>query len=209
MTPQRFELIAPLLRAQSYIDGVRYSDVPQQSPLNRWRSCDRSKLQGRKTIVDMHAVMYDIDLDRLSYDPWLSVPVIQRARVIIHRSARYQNKSMPWRQVVNAYRNDCLFVGLRDEYEAFTSLVQTIIPHEIAPDLFVLAQWIAGCELFVGNQSCPLAIAEGLGANIVAEIGHPNNCLFERNNRINYQSGALHLPILPSDNSVQDSTIVS
>jgi hypothetical protein len=54
---------------------------------------------------------------------------------------------------------------------------------------------IAGSRLFVGNQSCPAAIAEGLKRPMILEV-YPAlpNCCFERPDRINAWDGAIQLP---------------
>jgi ADP-heptose:LPS heptosyltransferase len=48
------------------------------------------------------------------------------------------------------------------------------------PTLLDVARVIAGCKLFVGNQSSPRAIAEGLKIPVVVEKGRHNQCHFAR-----------------------------
>jgi ADP-heptose:LPS heptosyltransferase len=48
-----------------------------------------------------------------------------------------------------------------------------------------LARVIAGAGVFIGNQSAPMAIALGLGKNVIQECWQANpNCLFRRDNAI-------------------------
>ena len=48
-------------------------------------------------------------------------------------------------------------------------------------DYMTLARVIAGCDLFVGNQSSPHAVAEGLKKRKLLEVApHDNNCHWER-----------------------------
>ena len=55
-----------------------------------------------------------------------------------------------------------VFVGLPDEHEAFCKLTGWRIDHHQTKNMLELAQVIAGCEQFLGNQSMALAIAQGL-----------------------------------------------
>ncbi len=53
------------------------------------------------------------------------------------------------------------FVGLKEEYED----MKTVIPglkYRAVQDFLELAKIIAGCKFFIGNQSFPFAVAEGL-----------------------------------------------
>jgi ADP-heptose:LPS heptosyltransferase len=44
-----------------------------------------------------------------------------------------------------------------------------------------LARVIAGASVFIGNQSAPMAIAAGLGKNLIEECWQGNpNCLFPK-----------------------------
>jgi ADP-heptose:LPS heptosyltransferase len=59
-------------------------------------------------------------------------------------------------------------------------------------DLLSVARIIAECDLFVGNQSCAAAIAEGLKRRMILEVYPPQaNCCFDRPGRINVWGGAI------------------
>jgi hypothetical protein len=61
--------------------------------------------------------------------------------------------------------------------------------------LLQIARVIAGSRLFVGNQSCPAAIAEGLKHSMILEVYRDlPNCCFERVERINAWDGTIALP---------------
>ena len=46
-----------------------------------------------------------------------------------------------------------------------------------------VAQLIAGSKLFIGNQSAPYAVAEGLKHNSILEVTLPSpDCIYERDN---------------------------
>jgi hypothetical protein len=54
------------------------------------------------------------------------------------------------------------------------------VPIVATPTLLDVARVIAGCKLFVGNQSCPRAIAEGLKVPVASSHGRHNTCHFAR-----------------------------
>ena len=64
-------------------------------------------------------------------------------------------------------------------------------------DLLQAAEVIAGAELFIGNQSCPRAIAEGLKVAVVQETDRSrDNCHWERPNAWYGYRSCVHLPDL-------------
>jgi hypothetical protein len=54
------------------------------------------------------------------------------------------------------------FLGLPAECEAFNRRYGLRLPHIQARDWLHLAQLVAGCRAFIGNQSAAYAVAEGL-----------------------------------------------
>ena len=69
--------------------------------------------------------------------------------------------------VWGAWRDDgvdtqSVFVGLPQEHEEFKKLTGWNIDYYPTKNMLELAQVIAGCEQFMGNQSVALSIAQGL-----------------------------------------------
>jgi hypothetical protein len=57
------------------------------------------------------------------------------------------------------------------------------------------ARVISGAKVFIGNQSCPMAITIGLGVNVIQESWGPDaNCLFERNNFLAVHGNSVKIP---------------
>ena len=98
----------------------------------------------------------------------------------------------PW----DKYARDAVFVGLPDEHAAFCREVGPVTQYP-TDDLLQVARVIAGAKLFVGNQSSPRAIAEGLKKPVVQEIFmHDPNCCFNRPDEWDGRDGSVHLPEL-------------
>lgn len=88
--------------------------------------------------------------------------------------------------MIRKYRENIVFIGLESEWKDFIKLYQpkALQVWFFKPEnLLEAAEIIAGSELFIGNQSCCYAIAEGLKHNTVQEtdIRCPD-CIFTRAN---------------------------
>jgi hypothetical protein len=101
--------------------------------------------------------------------PWLTVKPDERFRdtIVISRSFRYRAPGISY-DFLQAFPHLC-FVGMKEEYE---DLKRSIPALEYKPiDNFLeLAQVIAGCKFFIGNQSFPFALAEALKVHRALEL---------------------------------------
>lgn len=192
MSAERAALITPLLSEQPYIQSVTHMDRPpggKDSPLNDFRRF----LRGRMTLAEGHLVVYGLPTHHLK-KAWLTVEPLAVAPVVLSRSARYHNPHFPWDAVVATYAHCAVFVGTREEHGAFVATFGQV-PYYETPNLKVAAQVIAGAELFIGNQSSPAAIAEGLKQAMILEVYAPSaNCNFHRLNKIHVTDGSVELP---------------
>lgn len=176
MTADHAENLLPLLRAQPYIAsaewhrtgfGVRI-DVGQR---RFWR--------GGLNIADQANHWLGLPLSG-GGPAWLSVPSPNpMAPVVFARSARYRHPPFPWKLAYQRFGAAACFVGTHAEHAEFCQLVGPV-PIVATPTLLDVARVIAGCRLFVGNQSCPRAIAEGLKKPVAVEMGRYATCHFER-----------------------------
>lgn len=115
--------------------------------------------------------------------PWINVPrwAGDVPRVLFARSTRYLNEQFPWEQCLEQCGNDIGFVGTADEHRLFQMLYGVNIQHVSTPDLYALALMINKCELFIGNESAPRAIAEGLKKPcVVCEVNNYGLTFFRR-----------------------------
>ena len=180
MTPDRFDTIAPLLRAQSYIKGAEW-----------WRGehpvVDMSTFRSRSgrglNLVAWQAQAVGVT-PWVCQEKWLEVEPDEgmNGRILLHRSARYHNDLFPWTETVQAVGKSGLFIGPDYDFWAFRNNFGEV-EHRPAKDYLELARWIAGCEVFIGNQSSPFAIAEGLKHESVLEVWPTRkDCCYSRGN---------------------------
>lgn len=127
---------------------------------------------------------------------WLDVEPSEesRGRIICARSGRYRNGSFPWKKIVQHYGDRLLFIGLKHEHAEFCSH-WGMVEHRPVNDLLEMAKLIAGSELFIGNQSSPMAVAEGLKHPTIQETStDPADCIYYRENAQWVDNGACILP---------------
>jgi len=182
-------MLAVLLMEQEYIEGVEIVQgteaVKADVDLDRFRK----HLVRTETLAKNHLDAFGLPAEEQD-KAWLKVEPDTRfaENVIFNRSARCRNDDFPWKKLWEKFRDRILFIGLEEEFNDFASafdIVGRIKRHRVN-DFLEMAQIIAGCKLFVGNQSFPYAIAEGLKHNAILSV-YPSvpNCMFERPNLIN------------------------
>lgn len=167
-----YDMLAPLLAAQEYIreldayDGgsVDYDlDSFRDSPLQ----LDRIGIS--RWYFHMFGLAGDLSL------PWLKVVPDESfaETIIVSRSFRYRNVSLDYGVLKNY--GEVAFAGLPDEVEDMRKQLPSVRWVEVK-DFLELARMIAGSRLFIGNQSFPFSLAEGLKVRRILEAdpGSPN-----------------------------------
>lgn len=186
MTKERVALLRPLLEAQGYIAAVEHSDKrpePTWINLNSFRETFKPR-QGSCWQSLQRASLYRFGLQpQNECRPWLHVDSPATNRICVARSPRYHNDAFPWKEIVERYHDKIDFIGLLSEWKDFQQFGQ--VPYIATPDLLSAAKVINSHSVFIGNQSCPYAISEGLKKPCVQETWATEpNCLFERPNTL-------------------------
>lgn len=178
-----FKFLAPLLRAQPYITGLHYA--PQRPntthDLNAFRLAYSNKTADRRVSLAVQHLRAHRLPDSHAETAWIEAsPLASAHDVIASRSMRYHNRFFDWKRIVETYHPG--FVGDDTEYENFVFRYGET-PRLPVSDALVLARYIAGCGLFIGNQSLPMAIAEGMKHRLVQETyNHSPDCQYPRRN---------------------------
>lgn len=190
MTETKVQSLRSLLITQPYIEDVRWLGDGEKVAVNLNDFRQSYMNEGgfrkfpRRNICEWILLTHCLSPDEQAKRWLVGIEPIQRARVVVNRTPRYQNPSFPWRRVLDHYRGEMVFVGSAKEHATFCSdfkMAKTEIPHQQTGSLLALAQVIAGADLFVGNQSCAYAIAEGMKKPAILEVCRwMPNCLFER-----------------------------
>jgi len=160
------------------------------------------------TIADRVARWMGVQID--TSKPWLDIAdksYDTKGKILISRGARWHGEYFPWKEIVETFRKDIVFVGLKDEHMQFTRKFGKV-SHLPTIDLYDVAMAIKGCDTFIGNQSSPMAIAEGLKHKAIQECClYAYDCIYHRPNKRNINCGELtfrfkgkefkHTPELP------------
>ena len=194
-----YDLIGPLASAQPYIKECR---IIRDGDQVDWKSAGfRVQHYTRgQTLMQAHlnhlVATKGIGKGITGNAAWLACePSMESAgRVVVNRTGRYRNDKFPWGKVVGLYRHRILFIGLHHEWREFCGHFGYV---EFRPtrDALEMAQLIAGSALFIGNQSCANALAEGLKHRSIQETSlvFPD-CIYGRDNAQFVSDGTCVLP---------------
>lgn len=171
MTPERAAMFERLLLSQDYVGDVQFHWGREVAVnLDKFRYRFRNHMWD-ETLAEMHCRTFGVpesELDR----PWIKVKPKKVAPVIINLTERYRNPEFPWDEVYEKYKDVAAFVGTKTEWMQYKAHYGPI-EHCQTEDLLDVAQVVRGSKLFIGNQSCPLAIAHAMQ--------HPTVCEYSRN----------------------------
>lgn len=166
------EALKPLLLATDFIKEVEITDTPP--PVDY----DFDMIRKINLKYDNHiSRWYFYAFPELTCD--LSVPIDFKLSgkkeygIVLNRSERYNN-SFDY-SILRPWQHQITFVGLPREWE----LMKLKLPgatYQPTKDLKELATIIADCDLFIGNQSSPFAIAEIMKVPRILEV-----CLWAKN----------------------------
>jgi hypothetical protein len=170
LTQKSVEMIAPLLLYQPEIKCCDiFTDQPIDFDLDDFRKYPFDYNMGH--ICRWYFLTYGISADLSK--PWLTVTPDVRSNneILIARSFRYRAPGISY-DFLNNY-NDIGFVGLQEEYEDMKKSIPHLKYHPVK-DFLELAQLIAGCKFFIGNQSFPYSLAEALKVKRALEVCFEN-----------------------------------
>jgi hypothetical protein len=197
LTRERAESLSTLLTHQSYIRLCCFWEGPLTDGI------DLSQVVDRHYKTNLNFTDMCCDYLKIPHpdreQAWLTVPdPLPVAEVVINRCVRWRNEAFPWSRVLATYP-DATFIGLPEEYAEF-SYRYGPVHYRWTPTYLDAARVIAGCKLFIGNQSCCAAIAEGIKQRMVLETmpRHSGiwNCHFERAGKIHAYDDTVELPAI-------------
>lgn len=194
----RAEVIAPLIRKQPYMESCECSEEAVDLDFSHFREHYQRTHTLMWSQFEYAKIRFpDLAVDRGS-EPWITAKPDHhfRGRVIIARSPRYNNDMMPWAKIVSYYGDRLLFVGIDAEYNNFCSAYGTV-DRLVIENYAMLADAMMGAALFIGNQSSPFSIAEGMKIPRILEVCLTNpDCIYAGGDVQHVVDGRVHLPSL-------------
>jgi len=205
LTQENADIIQPLLRIQPYIHGVEFMEVAPPEvdvDLNQFREYlmvenDLIRKGARRmNLAEVPLYTFKLPLEECER-AWLTVDRVEAVPehpVLIHRSPRWRNFDFPWQKVMQRHAHHAAFVGLESEYVEFVN-DWGYLPYRPTANFLELARLIAGCRFYIGNQSLPYALCEGMKHDSLLEVWLEGaNCNFRRKNAIYGESAIVYIP---------------
>jgi hypothetical protein len=152
------EMLYPLLNAQDYIESCEaYNNQKVHIDLDFFRNKTISLHNSNLARWYSYVTGFTPEL----WKPWITVKpdTSFTDKTILARSARYRNSTINY-SVLKEYKN-IVFIGVKSEYEDMQKSIPNLQTIQIK-NFLELAQMIAACKVFIGNQSFPYSVAEGL-----------------------------------------------
>ncbi|MGI4750975.1 MAG: hypothetical protein ACRYFB_10090 [Janthinobacterium lividum] len=159
------DMLFPLFSLQNYInESSAYNNQKIHIDLDFFRS-KTIKLKN-SNIARWYS--YTTGITPELWKPWLKVePNYSYAdKIVLARSERYRNSTIKY-SFLKDYKNT-VFIGVKSEYEDMKKAIPDLKWLQVK-DFLEMTQIIAGCKFFIGNQSFPYAIAEGLKSPRILE----------------------------------------
>jgi hypothetical protein len=190
MRQKDFDLLKPLIEAQDYITKwAVWNGEAITHPLDNICCWFYGNRVDKGHYGRLYALAVGLDPDQWEpavTQPWLTLgnnePIrVPGKHIVISKTDRYGNGQVHqvWRNMVEQQWNEqALFVGTAEEHAAFEQDFGIKIQYYPTQDLLELAQVIAGSELYLGNQSVGMAIAQGLGVDFWCDH-RKDNCTLE------------------------------
>lgn len=173
MDERDLEFIKDFFLAQDYITKVSALD-PKTTEITHNLDRFRPMFVSHPThYINIYCQVFGImdqnTRDKIIAGPWLSVPnpkPIPGKPFVVNRTSRgftgptINSNWHEWRN--QGIDQQSVFVGLEQEYQDFCQWSGWQCDYYPCKNMLEMAEVIAGCEQFIGNQSAALAIAQGL-----------------------------------------------
>lgn len=192
--PDRFNAIKTLVESQPYISRFAvWQGEPVTHPVANWRD---GGVEFGKNLCSLHSEWVGM---KVNQSPWLKVKPDKRFKdkIVINRSTRHRSDLFPWTEVMRHFKKeDLVFIGLEEEAIQHRNEFGVDIAYHKTENLLECAQIIQASKLFIGNQSCNVNIAIGLGKRFVLECSLTSvDCLYHRPDSIYVTDGSMVLDV--------------
>jgi hypothetical protein len=172
MTQNDYDILEPLMKSQSYIKSFQVWNG--ESVTNEFEEvCRHHQANGvwPRNFSNQYAASQKLDpqehFEALQQQPWLECkdPIQVPGRpIVISRNEKYLDGAPVynpvWKEWIDMGLGDrCVFVGHPSEHEWFQELYKCEVDYYPTEDMLHLCRVLAGCELFIGNQSMPGTMA--------------------------------------------------
>jgi hypothetical protein len=160
--------LIPLLKSQPYINEAEiYSGQEIHLNLSLFRESGLELDKGNIARWNFYTTGINVDLSQ----PWINVQPDDgfKDSIVLARSSRYNNPLINYSFLAD--HDKVVFVGVKQEYDRMKKSIPKLYWHRVN-NFLELAKVISGSKLFIGNQSFPFSVAEGLKTVRLLEVYH-------------------------------------
>jgi hypothetical protein len=183
--------IRPLLERQPYLHQVVFGS-PECIDYNLNNFRKEIFVNQDLNFSDLPVKVCGFTVDKQdAYTPWLYSNIKKEYPITAIRVPRRNHLMFPWKQVVQKYHKDVLFLGTSSEYQSFVEYTGKLVAWKNYTNLLDICDVINGAKVHLGNSTSITVCAEGLkkpviyeNEHIVGEVRYPTH-EFHRKNRIN------------------------
>jgi hypothetical protein len=162
-----FDMLRPLLNYQEYVHETKIWDgSPVDYDLDIFRKAGLDLSHGDIITWYNHVYPFIADLSKSWLKASAYLPEYSDKIVLVH-SHRYHSPLINY-QFMQDYKDRIVFLGVEKEHEDFQAKYFNV-ERVVVNDFLEMANIIASCKLFVGNQTMGYAIAEALKVNRLLE----------------------------------------
>lgn len=167
MNEKMADMLNPLLTAQPRISSCTVHQATDDIDVDLDLIRSHPITMGAGSIARWYFYVFAVNADLGK--PWLFVQpdASVQGQIVIARSQRYREPGIDY-SFLKRYKN-LLFVGVEQEWKEMRRMLPQI-EHRPVNNFLELAQVISGSKLFIGNQSFPFSIAEGLKVKRLLEV---------------------------------------
>lgn len=159
---KQYDFLHDLIFMQPYMKEVRiYNGEEVDYDLDLFR---KKPINLSANSITQWYGLSDPELIVGSADKWLHIYPQPHNEVVVARSLRY---TMPFTSYSSIGK--AKFVGMESEYKFSKQHLNCEFEYQPCSTALEMAQFIAGCKYFLGNQSFPFALAEGLKVTRILE----------------------------------------
>jgi len=188
LTKDSILAIKPFLESQEYIKEVKLwsPEIKVDYNLDKFR-----KFVRHNNLTTSHLEAFGMlgRNDHWQTTPWLKVDPKQLPfdkKIILARSCRYHGNYSFWESLQDEIIDNSVFIAHPEEYDYFMYTFPRYkgrVERLDTASIIDMAAYIQDCDLFIGNQGFPHAIAEGLKKDMINEVyqQYPS-CIYKRNN---------------------------
>ncbi len=186
-----YNFVKDLLHRQPYLRNVVYG---QPNHINYNLNSFRKEIFVRQDLnfsdLYVHVCGFPVN-NGDAYMPWLYCDIKKQYPITAIRVERRNHVQFPWKQIVQKYHKDIVFLGTYKEYQNFTEYTGKSVEWNDYTNLLSICEIINGAKVHIGNSTSITVCAEALkkpiiyeNEHVVGEIRYPTH-EFHRTNRVN------------------------